>query len=105
MLDGLSSVHAKGLVHRDISLANIMLTADRATPKIIGFDLAHGDAAVDDSELSSLMLTTVHEDGSAAGTHEFMSPEAWRGDIGKPTSHFSISKLVCLLTKHMYVQP
>ena len=67
VLDALSYAHARGIIHRDISPANIFLTAG-GTVKIIDFGLAK--AATD------LRLT---REGSPVGAAHYMSPEQIRG--------------------------
>src|SRR5881394_1108688 len=67
VLQGLSYAHARGIIHRDITPANIFLTS--AGPvKIIDFGLAK--AATD------LRLT---QEGSPIGAAHYMSPEEIRG--------------------------
>ena len=95
-LDGLHAVHASGLVHRDIKLANIRLERERNIPVILDFGLAKASAAAlamtatggdDDTsnplhrQLSTLMRT---ETDAVVGTPEYVS----RLDRSHPiTSH------------------
>jgi len=79
VLGALSYAHARGIIHRDISPANIFLTAGGIV-KIIDFGLAK--AATD------LRLT---REGSPIGAAHYMSPEQIRGaqDIDVRTDVYS----------------
>lgn len=81
--DGLSAVHAAGLVHRDVSPANIIVGADdRAT--LIDFGLARSRAGPDvDSELLAVSLSSADEVG---GTVAFMAPEQRAGAPPDPSA-------------------
>ena len=81
---GLAAAHEKGVVHRDIKSANLMLTkpgiGDEPRLKIMDFGLAQLAAA------GKLTL-----DGAALGTAAYMSPEQTRGEkVDKRTDIWSL---------------
>ncbi|HSS79063.1 MAG TPA: protein kinase, partial [Thermoanaerobaculia bacterium] len=65
---GLAGAHAKGIVHRDVKPANIIIASDGRV-KIVDFGIAK---LPDQSRLT--------RDGTAVGTAGYMAPEQIRGD-------------------------
>jgi hypothetical protein len=69
---GLAAAHARGIVHGDVTSANVMLTADGRV-KLLDFGLARRTVAVS-AETETL------DTGDPAGTSGYMAPEQVRGE-------------------------
>ena len=78
LAEGLSAIHAAGLVHRDLKPANVLLADDG--PRVVDFGLAR---AVEGDELTS--------SGMVIGSVAFMAPEQVTGShVGPPADLFSL---------------
>jgi serine/threonine protein kinase/tetratricopeptide (TPR) repeat protein len=76
----LAHAHARGVVHRDLKSANIVVTSDRRV-KVLDFGLARkmsapGPTGADTERLTGVSLT---ERGTIVGTIAYMAPEQLRG--------------------------
>lgn len=73
---GLAEAHARGVVHRDVSLGNVMLEGELERVKITDFGLAR----------VALGISEVTSRDRIVGTPAYMSPEQVRGEPVDPRS-------------------
>jgi serine/threonine-protein kinase len=76
ILDALTAVHAKGVIHRDLKPGNIMLVTQPGGSRIVKV-LDFGICRLQDQTQSALNLTRT---GSVFGTPRYMSPEQAKGN-------------------------
>jgi eukaryotic-like serine/threonine-protein kinase len=82
LAEGLSAIHAAGVVHRDLKPANVLLADDG--PRVIDFGISRG------AEASALTHT-----GLVVGSPGFMSPEQAEGrEVGPPSDIFSLGAVL-----------
>ncbi len=103
----LEFAHSKGIIHRDLKPSNIMLTQEGYV-KILDFGIARQNevaAPVGGAPAGSGGALSAHTRG-IAGTPEYMSPEAMKGEISPASDVYSLG--VCLyemLTGELPMRP
>ncbi|HEX4227657.1 MAG TPA: protein kinase [Bryobacteraceae bacterium] len=74
MVSGLHHAHSRGIVHRDVKPANVMLSSD-GTVKIMDFGIAL---------LNQATAARITPQGSLIGTFPYMAPEQFHGEASDP---------------------
>ncbi len=83
LAEGLSAIHAAGVVHRDLKPANVLLAEDG--PRVIDFGISRAVEAA-----AGLTRT-----GLVVGSPGFMSPEQAEGaEVGPPSDIFSLGAVL-----------
>jgi serine/threonine-protein kinase len=87
ILSALDHAHGRGVVHRDVKPANVLLTAD-GRAKVIDFGLAK------DAEANTILTLS----GNVVGTPAYMAPEQAMGEpAGPPADLYSCGILLYLM--------
>ena len=91
--DALAHAHGRGVIHRDLKSANVMVTPDGCT-KVLDFGLARRVATEGAATITAPGLSLT-ETGAVVGTPHYLSPEALHG--GKADARSDIWALGVLL--------
>ena len=81
LADALSYAHERGVIHRDLKCANVVVTDDGRI-KVLDFGLAKRFANFD--EAGEALTQTVTMPGIIAGTLQYLAPEILRGGTADP---------------------
>jgi len=82
LAEGLSAIHAAGVVHRDLKPSNVLLADDG--PRLIDFGISR-----------SMEAAALTQTGMVVGSPGFMSPEQTQGrDVGPPSDIFSLGAVL-----------
>ena len=85
MVSGLNHAHSRGIVHRDVKPANVMLVGD-GTIKIMDFGIAL---------LNQATAARITPQGSLIGTFPYMAPEQFHGEASDPLTDIFALGVTC----------
>ncbi len=99
---GLQHAHECGLVHRDVKPANMILTADGATVKVLDLGLARLRTGTGTAPTAESGLT---QNGVVMGTPDYLAPELAGGDSAVADIRTDVYSLGCTLYHMLAGEP
>jgi serine/threonine protein kinase/tetratricopeptide (TPR) repeat protein len=85
LAEALTHAHERGVIHRDLKSANIIITGDQRA-KVLDFGLAKHLAGSGTADAPTVTLDTLTLPGMITGTLAYMSPEQLRGEVADARS-------------------
>ena len=80
--EALHFAHSRGIVHRDVKPANVMLGTDGHV-KVMDFGIAKRVGGAAGADAKTVAVPTASVPGELTGTLAYMSPEQLRGETGR----------------------
>jgi predicted Ser/Thr protein kinase len=89
-----AAAHKEGIIHADLTPANVLLASD-GRARVVDFGLARGGDMI---EIAPLAPSVNPQHSIAAGTPTYMSPEAWRMErLGPPADVWALGAMTHVL--------